>query len=66
MQGRSPDDKPIAKLWKKVNTEGPHVQDFPTFQALTNKVEQALLKFAHTLEEILSLCSLPTESAQVA
>jgi hypothetical protein len=33
---------------------------------LTNKVEQALLKFANTPEDILALCGLPTELAQAA
>jgi len=60
----SPEYNPIEKLWKKVKKEGTQVQYFPTFQALTNKVKQALLKFAHTPEEILSLCSLPTELLQ--
>ena len=62
----SPDDNPIEKLWKKVKKEGTHLQYFPTFEALTDKVEHALLKFANTPKEILSLCSLPTELAQVA
>jgi hypothetical protein len=39
---------------------------FPTFEALTEKVEQALLRFANIPEEILALCSLPTELAQAA
>src|SRR4029434_5074180 len=38
----------------------------PTFEALTNKVEQALLKFANIPEDMLALCSLPTELAQAA
>jgi transposase len=62
----SPDYNPIEKLWKKVKKEGTHLQYFPTFEALTDKVEHALLKFANTPEEILSLCSLPTEMAKVA
>jgi hypothetical protein len=33
---------------------------------LTDKVEQALLKFAKTPEEMLALCSLPTALAQAA
>ena len=40
--------------------------DFPTFEALPEKVEQALLKFTNAPEEILALCSLPTELAQAA
>jgi transposase len=62
----SPDDNPIEKLWKKVKKDGTHLQYFPTFEALTAKVEHALLKFANAPEEILSLCSLPTELAQAA
>jgi transposase len=62
----SPDDNPIEKLWKKVKKEGTHLHYFPTFEALTDTVEQALLKFANTPKEILSLCSLPTELAMVA
>jgi len=39
---------------------------FPTFEALTERVEQALFKFTNAAEEILALCSLPTELAQAA
>lgn len=62
----SPDDNPLEKLWKKVKKEGTHLQYFPTFEALTEKVEHALLKFSNAPEEILSLCSLPTELAKAA
>jgi transposase len=62
----SPDYHPIEKLWKKVKKEGTHLQYFPSFEALTEKVEHALLKFANTPEEILSLCNLPTELAKAA
>jgi transposase len=62
----SPDYNPIEKLWKKVKKEGTHLHYFPTFEALTDNVEQALLKFANTPAEILALCSLPTELAQAA
>jgi transposase len=62
----SPDYNPIEKLWKKVKKDGTHLQYFPTFEALIAKVERALLKFANAPEEILSLCSLPTEWAQAA
>ena len=62
----SPDDHPIAKLWKKVQTEGPHLHDCPTFEALMDTVEHALLTFANTPKEMLSWCSLPTELAQAA
>ena len=43
-----------------------HLHYFPTFEALTEKVEQALLTFTNAPEEILALCSLPTELAKVA
>jgi hypothetical protein len=43
-----------------------HLHYFPTFEALTEKVEQALLTFANIPEAILTLCSLPTELAQAA
>jgi transposase len=66
LPGYSPDYNPIEKLWKKVNTEGTHLHYFPTFEALTDKVEQALLKFTNMPAEILALCSLPTELAQAA
>jgi transposase len=62
----SPDDNPIEKLWKKVKKEGTHLQSFPTFEALTDKVEHALLKFANTPAEILALYSLPTELVMAA
>ena len=62
----SPDYNPIEKLWKKIKQQETHLHYFPTFAALTDKVEQALFKFANTPEEILTLCSLPTELAQAA
>ena len=62
----SPDYNPIEKLWKKIKQQDTHLHYFPTFEALTDRVEQALLKFANIPEEILALCSLPTELAQAA
>jgi len=62
----SPDYNPIEKLWKKIKQHETHLHYFPTFEALTEKVEQALLTFANIPEEILALCSLPTELAQAA
>ena len=62
----SPDYNPIEKLWKKIKQQDTHLHYFPTFDALTEKVEQALSKFANTPEEILALCNLPTELAQAA
>lgn len=62
----SPDYNPIEKLWKKIKQQDTHLHYFPTFEALTEKVEQALLKFANIPEEILALCSLPAELVQAA
>ena len=62
----SPDYNPIEKLWKKIKQQDIHLHYFPTFEALTEKVEQALLQFTNAPEEILALCSLPTELAQAA
>jgi hypothetical protein len=62
----APDEHPIAKLWKKVKPDGTHVQYCPTFQALTDTVEPALLTLANTPKELLSLCSLPTALAPAA
>jgi transposase len=62
----SPDYNPIETLWKKIKQQDTHLHYFPTFEALTDKVEQALLAFANIPEEMLALCSLPTELAQAA
>jgi transposase len=62
----APDYHPIEKLWKNVTTAGTHFQYFPTFAALTENVEHALLPFANTPAEILALCRLPSELAQAA
>ena len=66
LPGYSPDYNPIEKLWKKIKKAGTHLHYFPTFEALKEKVEQTLLQFEHTPEEILALCSLPTELAKAA
>jgi transposase len=62
----SPDYNPIEKLWKKIKQHDTHLHYFPTFEALTEKVEQALLKFANAPEEVLALCGLPIGLAQAA
>jgi transposase len=62
----SPDYHPIEKLWKQVKQADTHLHYFPTFAALTEKVEQALLKFAQAPQAILSLCGLRRELACVA
>jgi transposase len=62
----SPDYNPIEKLWKTIKQQDTPVHYFPTFEALTARVEQALFKFAHAPAEVLALCGLPTELAEVA
>jgi transposase len=62
----SPDYNPIEKLWKKVKDQDTHLHYFPTFEALTLRVEQAMLKFANAPQEILALCGLPAELALAA
>jgi transposase len=62
----SPDYNPIEKLWKKLKQQETHLHYFPTFGALSAKVEQALLKFENAPQEILALCSLPEELALAA
>src|SRR6266498_2138798 len=62
----SPDYNPIEKLWKKIKQQDTHLHDFPTVEAITEKVEQALLKFANAPAEVLALCSLPTALAMAA
>ena len=62
----APDDNPIEQRWKKSKPQETPLHYFPTFEALTKKVEQALLKCANIPEEILALCSLPSALAQAA
>ena len=62
----SPDYNPIEKLWKKIKEAETHLHYFPTFAAPTEKVEQALVKFANAPQEILALCGLPAELALAA
>jgi len=47
------------QLWKKSKQQDTHLHDFPTVEALTAQVEQALLKCANIPEDMLVLCSLP-------
>jgi transposase len=56
----APDSNPIEKLWKKSKQQDTPLHYCPTFEALTEQVEQALRKLSHAPEAILALCSLPT------
>ena len=62
----APDYNPMEKLWKKITQQDTHLHYFPTFEALTEKVAQALLTFATIPEAMLALCSLPAELAEAA
>ncbi len=62
----SPDFNPIEKLWKKVKEQGTHLHYFPTFDALKDKVEQALLEFGNTPKQVLSLFVKLKESSAAA
>jgi transposase len=56
----APDDHPLEKLGKTGKKAGTPRHYCPTFEALTDTVEHALLKFAKTPAEMLALCRLPT------
>ncbi len=51
----SPDYNPIEKLWKKIKEKGIHLKYFPTFDDLTNTVEQMLVFFGDVKSEVMSL-----------
>jgi transposase len=51
----SPDLNPIEKLWKKIKEQDTHLVYFPTFEALMNRVDSALVKFANRCQEVLTL-----------
>jgi len=54
----SPDYNPIEKLWKKVKEKGTHLQYFPTFEALKDKVQETLSFFENAKQEVLSLVGM--------
>ena len=55
MPSYSPDYNPIEKLWKKIKVKGVHLRYFPTFEDLQNKVDEMLVEFQNTAQEVLSL-----------
>lgn len=51
----SPDYNPIEKLWKKIKEKHIHLHYFPTFSALKDKVQEALVAFGKRSEDVLTL-----------
>jgi transposase len=51
----SPDYNPIEKLWKKIKEKGTHLQYFPTFDDLKNKVHEMLNIFSDAKKEVMPL-----------
>src|SRR5919197_4535018 len=51
----SPDFNPIEYLWKKVKKLATHLKYFPEFTLLQAEVDKALLHFAQTPQEIMTL-----------
>jgi transposase len=58
----SPDFNPIEFLWKKLRKRATHLKYFAAFANLMQKVDDALLHFANTPSEIVSLMGLYCES----
>lgn len=54
----SPDFNPIERLWKRIKQEETHLVYFPTYEALTAKVDSALLHFAQRSAQVLELFAL--------
>lgn len=54
----SPDYNPIEALWKKIKQYYTHLHYFPTFVALVEKVNDALIEFENLKEEVLALFGL--------
>ncbi len=62
----SPDYNPIEKLWKEIKKEGTHLHYFPTFEALKDKVHEAVLTFKDASKKVLRLFGMYNELAQAA
>jgi transposase len=58
----SPDFNPIEHLWRNVKKAATHLKYFPTFEALTEKVETTLRTVAERPESILALMGRYCES----
>src|SRR5215471_7574374 len=62
----SPDDNPIAYLWKKTKKQATHNKYFKEFAALTVSVEKALAYFATHPDMVLGLFGLYCEESGLA
>lgn len=51
----SPDYNPIEYLWRNVKRDGTHLKYFPSFEALTDSVEQTLTAVQAHLEQVKRL-----------
>lgn len=51
----SPDFNPIEKIWKKIKKDDTHLQYFPTFDSLKEKVNNALEKIACKSKKLFSI-----------
>jgi transposase len=58
----SPDFNPIEYLWKKVKKMATHLKHFPDFTLLQAEVDKALLHFAQTPHQVLTLMTRYCES----
>lgn len=58
----SPDFNPIEHLWRNVKKGATHLKYFPTFEALTEKVETTLRQIAELPSHILALMGRYCES----
>jgi transposase len=51
----SPDFNPIEKLWKQIKVTGTHLKYFPTFEALTETVDNMLFHFENIGRTVLNI-----------
>jgi hypothetical protein len=58
----APDFKPSEYLWQKVKKLATHLQYFPEFTLLQAAVDTALLHFAQTPQEIMTLMTRSCDS----
>ena len=57
----SPDFNPIEGLWKKIKQAGTHLKYFPTFESLVDRVEEMLIEFKNSANEVLALFGFYTK-----